>query len=87
MYHQQSVGSLESSDLLIKINNMNNKLEFTNLINNLDDQLIIAKIKNYLEQYSISDVGMTVHYNGANEWVIKSRIEALAFLIKGETNA
>jgi citrate lyase gamma subunit len=76
------VGSLESSDILIKTNNTD-QIDLINLIKDLDNKLIIDRIKVNLEQHKI-DVGITVYYNGANDWVIKSRLEALAFLIRGE---
>lgn len=85
MYNNKTVGSLESSDLLIKINNLN-QIEFINLVSNMDEQLVIKRIESYLKQYGINHVGITVHYNGANDWVIKSRIEALVCSIKEESN-
>jgi len=78
------VGSAESSDLMLSIDCENNlkSLELVNLSPEIPDTDILIVLNKCLRKYEIPYDYIKVIYNGANEWVIDGRCEALSIILK-----
>ncbi|GKX31020.1 hypothetical protein SH1V18_35000 [Vallitalea longa] len=76
-----SIGSIESSDILIVISSKNKKLVINNLVMEIDSKLVNDTITKYLSEYDLIKYNPTVYYTGANTWVINARCEAVVSLV------
>lgn len=74
-----SVGSIESSDIKIVIEEGHPAIQFINMVPELPDQQVYDYVVPLLEQYGLAGKSPQIWFNGANEWVVRSRCEALAY--------
>lgn len=81
---QIRVGSTDSSDLAIKSISNGKGLSLINLVGELDDELIKSIILKHLDPFIIESFNSEIIYNGADEWVIQSRCEALLEIVLSE---
>ncbi|WP_339313163.1 hypothetical protein [Paenibacillus sp. FSL M7-0896] len=74
-----SVGSIESSDIKIVIEEGHAAMQCMNMVPELTDRQVYEYVVPILKQYGLADLSPQIWFNGANEWVIRSRCEALAY--------
>lgn len=72
-----SVGSVESSDIKIVIEEGHPAIQFINMVPELTDHQVYDYIVPILEEYGLASLSPQIWFNGANEWVVRSRCEAL----------
>lgn len=76
------VGSIESSDLMIEINDKRTSVEIQNLAFGLDEMHVKQYLIEKLNEQDLLKFNPIIHFNGANEWVIESRLEHIHDLLK-----
>ncbi|WHX48536.1 hypothetical protein QNH46_21095 [Paenibacillus woosongensis] len=79
------VGSIESSDLLLEFTDQNQGVYISNLVPEIDNELIEQVVISFLKEFNLVRFNPKVYYNGANQWVIKGRCEAAALLVAAAT--
>ena len=76
------VGSIESSDILFVLDTNSKKqkcsIELISMVPDLDDNEIESVVRNALKKFNLLEYVHKVYYNGANEWAILGRCEALS---------
>lgn len=78
---QLTIGSIESSDLLIEISDENQAFQINNLVPEIDNKLVEDTVVNCLKEFDLMKYNPKVYYNGANQWVIMARCEAGALAV------
>ncbi|MBU4484732.1 citrate lyase acyl carrier protein [bacterium] len=78
------IGSVESNDLLLSAKLTKGTVTINNMTPEILDGLLKKTIGKHLTECKINKIRLIIHYNGANEWVIRSRCKSLAKLIEGE---
>ena len=79
-----SVGSTDSSDLEIHMILDYKKMDLINLVPEIEDTIILKILEKYTVSLQDKNIGLKVYYNGADEWVIKSRCESIINLFESE---
>lgn len=72
------VGSIESSDILIEIHQNQGSLYITNLVPEFEMEELNRFIKDNMQDFDPKGKKISIIYNGANAWTIRSRFEALS---------
>ncbi|MEK3875979.1 hypothetical protein [Paenibacillus sp. FSL M7-0420] len=76
-----SAGSIESSDIKIVIEEGHAAMQCMNMVPELTDRQVYEYVVPILKQYGLADLSPQIWFNGANEWVIRSRCEALTCML------